>query len=99
MARSSNMDEQRRPGLRELLSRRLRLPSLVSPLWDEPAFETARTRLGRLDRMRFDDEGLEIVVTRIPMQIGKERGVDLFTGRPIRTVSLDELRQVLASDH
>lgn len=64
---------------------------LVEFGYDEPRFETAETRYGRLDRLRLDDDGIEITVTRCPGRVARA-ATDLFTGRPIRTATLGELR-------
>ena len=70
--------------------------TLVDFGYDEPAFETVNTRRGRLSRLRLDDNGQEIVVTRCLPEMAAEAGTDLFTGRPIETVTLEDLRKKLA---
>lgn len=66
---------------------------LVEQGYEEPEFETAHTKLGRLDRMRVPDEGTELVVTRcLPESIG-QADRDLFTGRPIESIDLETLRR------
>lgn len=66
--------------------------TLVEFGYDEPGFETAETRLGRLDRLVLDDDGIPVVVTRcLPDMVGRS-GVDLFTGRPIHTATLEDVR-------
>jgi hypothetical protein len=60
---------------------------------DEPAFETGETRLGRLDRIRFAEEDCEIVITRCPPEMVRERSRDLFTGRVIASATVEELRR------
>ena len=69
--------------------------TLVEFGYDEPAFETARTRLGRLSRLRLSDEGVEIVLTRLLPHMTDAARTDLFTGRPIATATLDDLRRKL----
>jgi len=69
--------------------------TLVEFGYDEPDFETAATRLGRLDRLLLEDDGIPVVVTRcLPEMMGRS-GVDLFTGRPIHTATLDDVRAKL----
>ncbi len=69
--------------------------TLVEYGYDEPAFETAETRLGRLSQLKLVDDGIEIVVTRLlPHMAGPEK-VDLFTGKPLRSATLEELRRKL----
>jgi len=69
--------------------------TLVDFGYDEPGFETAATRFGRLDRLRLADEGIEILLTRCPPDAVERSGVDLFTGKPVSTVTLAELRAKL----
>jgi hypothetical protein len=68
---------------------------LVEFGYDEPAFETAETRLGRLSRLRLIDEGIEIVVTRLLPHMARWGNLDVFTGRPVKTATLEELRRRL----
>ncbi len=68
---------------------------LVEFGYGEPAFETVTTKLGRLSRMRLDDDGIEIVVTRCLPDMARRSHVNLFTGRPIKTVTLEVLRGLL----
>ena len=70
--------------------------ALVEYGYDEPAFETANTRLGRLSRIRLEDDGLELVVTRCLPHMAGVADRDLFSGKPIRTATLDEVRKLLA---
>ncbi len=65
--------------------------------YDEPKFETADTRFGRLDRARFIEDEHEIVLTRCPtedprLSPDREANRDLFKGRPIAIATLRELR-------
>ena len=69
--------------------------TLVDFGYDEPDFETAHTHLGRLDRLLLEDDGLAVVVTRCLPDMVKASGQDLFTGRPIHTATLDEVRAKL----
>ncbi len=74
---------------------------LVERGYDEPAFETADTRVGRLDRIRFTEDDQAVVVTRCPSEVARQagdRGRDLFRGRPIEVATLDALRRRLADD-
>ncbi len=70
--------------------------TLVNFGYEEPGFETARTRSGRLDRLRLEEDGLEVLVTRCPPNVVRRSGVDLFTGKPVGTATLEELRAKLA---
>jgi len=68
---------------------------LVDFGYDEPAFETADATVGRLNRIRLVEEGIEIVLTRCLPEMLKDAQVDLFKGQPIETVTLEELRDML----
>jgi hypothetical protein len=69
--------------------------TLVDFGYEEPDFETARTRFGNLDRLRLADEGIEILLTRCPPDVVGQTAVDLFTGKPVNTAKLAELRAKL----
>ncbi len=66
--------------------------TLVDFGYEEPGFETAQTRFGRLDRLRLADEGIEVVVTRCPPNVVQRSDMDLFPGKPVSTATLKELR-------
>ncbi len=66
--------------------------TLVDFGYEEPGFETAETRFGRLDRLRMADEGVEVIVTRCPPNVVVRSGEDLFSGKPLSTATLAELR-------
>ena len=66
--------------------------TLVEFGYEEPAFETADTRIGRLNRLRFTDDGTEIVLTRCLPHMADTTRLDLFTGKPIRSATLADLR-------
>jgi len=70
--------------------------SLVGYGYEEPTFETADTRFGRLDRIRFQEEGCQVVLTRCLPEMAGQSNRDLFTGRPIVTATAGELRRRLA---
>ncbi len=69
--------------------------TLVDFGYEEPGFETAATRFGRLDRLRLVDEGIEVLLTRCPPNVVSRSAVDLFTGKPVATAKLAELRAKL----
>ena len=69
--------------------------ALVSEGFEEPRFETVEARCGRLDRLRFEHDGVEVCVTRCPPgQVVPGRS-DLVTGRPIEVLELAELERVI----
>ncbi len=70
--------------------------TLVNFGYGEPEFETAETRLGRLSRLRLEDEGIELVITRCLPHMAGGVEADLFTGRPIETAELEEVRRKLS---
>jgi hypothetical protein len=64
--------------------------------YGEPSFETAETRFGRFDRIRLEESGCEVVITRCPpapAPAGRDRDRDLFTGRPVETATVRDLRE------
>jgi hypothetical protein len=69
--------------------------ALVDYGYPEPAFDTADTRFGRFDRVRFEEAGCAVVVTRCLPETIDHAGVDLFTGRPLPSIFADELRHRL----
>jgi hypothetical protein len=69
--------------------------ALVGFGYDEPAFETVNTRLGRLNRVRLGDDGLDLVLTRCLPDMAGSADRDLFSGRPIRTATLADVRRQL----
>ncbi|MHC4107799.1 MAG: hypothetical protein ACYSTY_06925 [Planctomycetota bacterium] len=70
---------------------------LVEFGYGEPAFETVNTKVGRLNRLRLDDDGIEIVVTRCRPDMARRVQVNLFSGQPINTATLEEVRGKLGS--
>lgn len=69
--------------------------ALVSEGFEEPRFEVVEARCGRLDRLCFDHEGIEVCVTRChPRQVMPARE-DLVTGRPVEVLQLSELDRVI----
>ena len=73
--------------------------SLLAYGYEEPSFETAETRFGRLDRIRFQDEGCEVLLTRCLPEMAGQMGCDLFTGRSIPTATAEELHRRLADEN
>lgn len=63
--------------------------------YDEPQLETAKTRLGRLDRLRVVEAEVEMIVTRCPAVRRSSAGRDLFDDTPIATLDLNGLRVML----
>lgn len=73
---------------------------LVDDGCEEPQFQTVESRVGRLNRIMFLEEGIEVSLTRLPtsMREGKlNEQVDLFTGKPISALDLAMLRQRLSA--
>lgn len=67
--------------------------------YEPPKIETVNTRFGRLNRLRFEEDGQEVVLTRcLPSMTIAERAKDLFTGKKIALLELEELRARLSSD-
>jgi hypothetical protein len=79
----------RRP-MREIVQR------LVAFGYGEPSFETANTPFGRLDRVRFVEEGCEVALTRCLPEMVADMNLDLFTRRPIAVATARDLRRRLS---
>ncbi len=71
---------------------------LVDAGFEEPRFETAATRHGRADRIRFQDAGCEFVLTRCPPEWHSTCHLDLHTGKQISIATIDSLRRLLSQD-
>jgi len=69
--------------------------ALVQFGYDEPSFQTAETRHGRLNQVRVVEEGIDVVLTRCPPELEIAAGIDLFTGKAITTLTLAQLRRQL----
>ena len=63
--------------------------------YNEPTFDTVDTTVGKLNRICFNDDGVEVVVTRCLPEMFKNAKQDLFKDQPIETLTLDELRAKL----
>ncbi len=72
--------------------------TLVESGCEEPSFETVNTPHGRLNRLRLTEEGTEVVLTRCLPGTATNAGQDLFTGRPIKTATLTEVRRRLGEE-
>ena len=73
---------------------------LVEAGYQEPTFSTASSKLGDLSRIHFTEHGVEFILTRLPLTLpGLSRFSDrnLFSGTPIATLSLKNLRRRLHS--
>lgn len=69
---------------------------LVSFGYEEPKCTTAHTKFGKLDRLTFEENKIPVVITRCPPTWPHHiRNIDLFTGRPIATITLRALRNQL----
>lgn len=66
--------------------------ALVELGYEEPAFETAQTRQGRFDRLKFAEEGIDVVVTRCPPATARGHR-DLFSGRAVPAATAEDLRR------
>jgi len=72
---------------------------LVLMGYDEPTFETAKTKCGRFDRIVFEDEGVRVTVTRLPVDRFRElEGTNLFSGQAIPFVDLRGLRRMICEE-
>jgi len=73
--------------------------TLVDLGYNEPKFETANTRLGKLNRMRIRDADADadILLTRLLPAMLKSEQRDLFTNAAIATQTLKQLRDQLGA--
>jgi hypothetical protein len=71
---------------------------LVEHEYEEPSFETAETRHGRLTRLRFLDDDRQFVITLCPAALERDASNDLLSGRRIACVRLSELRARLEQE-
>ena len=69
--------------------------TLVSAGMEEPVFDTIDTTIGRLERLRFIDEGLPVVITICPPESIDSLQVDLVRNMPIKSLDIEQLRQLL----
>ncbi len=65
---------------------------LVTLGYADPAFETLETRHGRLDGLRFEEEGMEILVIRCQPELLTDVDRNLFTEGRIERVDVDAVR-------
>jgi hypothetical protein len=72
--------------------------TLVEHGYEEPRFDTTRTRYGRLDRLRLVEQGVEYVLTRCMPEQSIDVDTDLRSGRPVQSIDLDALRTQLGQD-
>jgi len=74
--------------------------TLVEYGYEEPTFETANTKLGRLDRIIFDtSDSIAIVITKcLPEQRTQTRDTNLFTGKKILSADINHLRKRISSE-
>jgi hypothetical protein len=63
----------------------------------EYSFHTVDALAGRLNRVRFDEGGYSVVITRCPPSMQLSRTDDLFTGQPVAMMGISALRWQLES--
>lgn len=59
--------------------------------------DTIDTTGGRLNRLRFDDDGVPVHLVRCPRSWLSRAGTNLFNDQPIATATLDQLRARIAT--
>jgi hypothetical protein len=64
---------------------------LVAAGVEEPSFSTMETRFGRLDRLTFDDAGVETKILRLPPAMRIPLHADLQSDRPTASVPAIDL--------
>ena len=75
----------------------------IASILDEFGYEallhsTADARVGRLNQIAFEEDGIKVVITRCLLSMWADRDRDVFTDKPVETAGLSELRQTLAFD-
>lgn len=69
--------------------------ALVEFGYEEPQFQTAETRHGRLNQLKLQEEGVDVVLTRVMPELQSQSKHDLFTSKPIESIDLKTLRRRL----
>ena len=69
---------------------------LVEFGYKEPTFQTLECLRGRVQQVRFIENGCEIVITRCMPQWRSDLHLHLVTGRPLEALTLDALRRRIA---
>jgi len=65
---------------------------LVDQGYDEPEFDTINTRWGRLNRLSFDENGIDVTITRCTPGMRREAGENLFEPGRVEIATLADLR-------
>ncbi len=68
---------------------------LVEFGYEEPTFDTAETAFGRLSRLKFEDDGQPVVITRCPPEARVPTDVDLFSKRTLPSLDLTGVRRLI----
>ncbi|MHC4909516.1 MAG: hypothetical protein ACYTF9_07345 [Planctomycetota bacterium] len=68
------------------------LAALLEDLECEVELETVDTAVGRLNRLYVVDDELVVALTRCPVDMHIPEDADMFSGRPLRTATLEDLR-------
>jgi hypothetical protein len=69
---------------------------LVDQGYDEPEFDTVNTRWGRLNRLSFDEDGIDVTITRCAPNMRREAGENLVEPGRVEIATLADLRARLA---
>ncbi len=70
--------------------------SLVDFGYEEPQFDTVHTMYGHLNRMRFTEQNIPIILMRCPPALNIDTHTDVFTGKSIASITVEKLRQQCA---
>lgn len=69
--------------------------SLVDFGYEEPRFDTVQTMYGHLNRMRFTEQNIPIILMRCPPALNIDTQTDVFTGKSIPSITAEKLRKSL----
>ncbi len=69
---------------------------LVSAGVEEPSFSTVETLWGRLDQLRFDDEGIETRITRLPPAMKVALNADLRHEGTVPCLDVAAIRRLIS---
>ncbi|TVQ58105.1 MAG: hypothetical protein EA377_00365 [Phycisphaerales bacterium] len=70
---------------------------LVQFGYEEPTFDTAETAYGRFSRLRFEDDGQPVVITRCPPNARVPMDVDLYSQRSMPALDLVGVRRLISA--
>lgn len=70
--------------------------ALVAHGYEEPVFDTVDTSYGRVNRIRFVEDGIDVVLSICPPALRVAPETDMFTGKSVASLTLPALRRTLS---